>query len=577
MSGRPPERDPMHHSRTTIKYAGALALGAVLCACALTQLQVDRAARAPAIDGFGATTMPVATKSAEAARLFRQGMAQAYGFNDDEAVRAFKAALAADPGCIMCAWGVAWQLGPNINRARDKRVAEALHYVDHAKRLYAGATALEKSLVDALGRRYARGFEASRIVVEMAPMCAAGGRGGDIDALDMAYAVSMRQLAAAHPANPDVQSLYAEAEMIVTPMPWWDAQTGKAGGRLGAVGAMLESAMRQHPEHVGLNHYMIHAVDTNSQAPRAVPAADRLGRLAPLSPHLLHMPSHIYARVGRYSDALNVNTAALAAEDVLDATLARQDFKTLNDWRPHNSDFLIFSAIMAGQGDTAMRVTRLDAAKAEGDNDYREFRRSKPLLVLLRLERWNDILQEARPAGTRGVAQIAWLYARGMALARSGDAVAARKTLAELEPLVPPFVKDRPGEGYGQRLMRGMAEVALAELSGEIAAQEGRSDAALALYAAAVSANEVLDAAEPPVLASGARLTMGNFQLKLRKWTDAEATFRRDLVSNPGSGWALRGLARALRQQGRGEEAARVEAALAQAWRQADAELTASR
>lgn len=567
----------MSYSRTTLRYSGALAIGAFLCACALTQLQVDRSARAPAIDGFGATTMPVATQSAEAARLFRQGMAQAYGFNADEAVRAFKAALAADPNCVMCAWGVAWQLGPNINRSRDKSVAEALQYVDYAKRIAATATPLEKSLIDALGRRYARGAEASRIVVEMAPMCVTGGRAGAIDPLDMAYAITMRQIAEAHRDNPDVQSLYAEAEMIATPSPWWDHETGKAAGRLGDVGTLMEKALQQHPEHVGLNHYMIHAVDSNLQAPRAVPAADRLGRLAPLSPHLLHMPSHIYARVGRYSEALDVNAAALAAEDQFDATLAQQKFKTLNDWRPHNSDFLIFSAIMAGQGDTAIRTTRTDASRAPGVNDYHEFRRSKPLLVLLRLERWNDILKEARPTGDKGVAQIAWLYARGMAFSRTGDAVSARKALAELEPLVPKFVKQRATEGFGDRMMRGVAEVALAELSGEIAAQEGRNDAALASLNAAVKANEVLDTTEPPILASGTRLTLGNLQLKLRKWSDAEATFRRDLVSNPGSGWALRGLARALRQQGRIDEAAKAEADLAKAWRQADTVLTASR
>lgn len=560
-----------------LKYGGALVLGAALCACAYTQLQPDRSATAPAIEGFGATTMTISSPSAEAQRLFRQGMAQAYGFNHAEAVRAFKAALAQDPDCAMCAWGVAYQLGPNINRERDQRVAEAADYVDYARRRAANATPLERGLIEALARRYARGEEASRIVVQMAPVCAAGGRAGSLDPLDMAYALSMRALAEAHPSNPDIQSLYAEAEMIATPIPWFDVKAGKASGRMGEVADRLEQAMRAYPQHVGLNHYLIHATDNLTQAPRAVGAADRLATLAPGSPHLLHMPSHVYARVGRYADAVDVNQRALAAEDAFDATLAAQNFKAINNWRPHNTDFLVFGLLMSGKGEAALAMSRTDAGRADGDSDYHEFRRSRPLLTMVRFGRWREILAEPRVRGEKGVAAIIHHYTRGLALARTGDSAGAAGELTLLQPRVAGLMATHTGDGFGERMMRAVAQVALEELSAELAAAKGSDEAALAHLVAAESANVMLDSAEPPMLAGRARLALGEMQLKLRKWGDAETTFRRDLASNPGSGWAYRGLAQALRGQGRSADAAEADAARARAWPQADAILTAAR
>lgn len=565
--------------RRTVKYGGTLLIGAVLCACALTQLQFqpDLRARAPAIDGFGVTTMPVASQSAQAQRLFQQGMAQAYGFNDAESVRAFKAALAQDPHCVMCAWGVAYQLGPNINRSRNQQVAEAARYVAYARRRAGNATALERGLIDALARRYATGVLASQIVVDMAPMCASGGRGGAIDPLDMAYAVSMRQLADQYPDNPDVQALYAEAEMIATPKPKWDEKSPKAGARMAEVATRVEQALRRHPHHVGLNHYMIHAVDVTKEASRGEPAADRLASLAPASPHLLHMPSHVFTRVGRYSDAASVNRAALVAEDAFDATLVAQNFTSLYDWRPHNTDFLVFGLIMSGQGDNALAVARSDATKATGDSDYGEFRRSRPLLTLLRLERWADILAEPRPKGEQGVAAIVHLHTRGTALARTGDQPGTAALLTQLQARVAALLTTHTSDGFGHRMMRGVAQVSLEHLSAEVASGQGRDDAALAHLVAAEKANQVLDTAEPPMLAGSARLSLGQLQLKLRQWSAAEATFRRDLVANPNSGWAYRGLAQALRGQGRNAEARQAQADLARAWPQADRLLTAAR
>lgn len=566
----------MKRTRLTARHAGLLLVSTVLGACALTQLQPDRQARAPVIDGFGATTMRVTTSSPDAARLFRQGMAQAYGFNDAEAVRSFKAALAQDPACAMCAWGVAYQLGPNINRDRNEQVAEALQYVEYAQRRAAGLSPLERGLIDALAQRYARGAAAGKIVAEMAPLCSGTGRAGAIHPLDMAYAVSMRKLADSYPDDPDVQAMYAEAEMIVTPTPWWDPVNGKPNGRIADVAGRIETAMRQHRTHVGLTHYMIHAVDAGSQAARAVPAADQLAVLAPNSPHLVHMPSHIFARVGRYADAAAVNAQALAAENTLDASLSAQGFKPLNDWRSHNADFLVFSALMEGRGAAALAAARDSATRSTGGGDYHQFKRSMPALLLTRLERWQDVLAEPAPREKAGAGAILHQYARGMALARAGQGKQAAQVLLQLKPAVQEFLKTRTSEGFGDRIMRALAQVSIEELSAEVAAYEGRGDAALAHADAAEKASISLDRMEPPVLAGGARLLLGDMQLRQGKWTDAEATFRRDLLIHPNSGWALRGLARALRGQGRAPEAAQAQQQMAKAWPLADASLQAT-
>ena len=217
-------------------------------------------------------------------------MAQAYAFNEFEAVRAFKAALAQDPDCAMCAWGVAYQLGPNINATDRGDLTEALRYVDYAKRHAENSSARDRALIDALALRYGHSSEARNAAVLAAPVCSTGGTGEKADPLDIAYANRMRELADRFADDPDVLSIYAEAEMIATRDDWWDSKTAQPGGRMGEVASRLEVALRQQPDHVGLNHYMIHAVDSLPVASRAEAAADRLGRLAPSSPHLLHMP-----------------------------------------------------------------------------------------------------------------------------------------------------------------------------------------------------------------------------------------------------------------------------------------------
>ncbi|HSI56280.1 MAG TPA: hypothetical protein VLA16_01910 [Ideonella sp.] len=547
-------------------------------------LHVDRQARAPLLEGYGQASLSVTTGSAEARRWFAQGMEQAYAFNEFEAVRSFKAALAQDPACAMCAWGVAYQLGPNINHTDRGDLTEVLRHVDHALRHAEKLTPRDRDLIEALALRYGHASEARNTAVITAPVCGAGGGSGNsgssgdrADPLDLAYAERMRGLADRYPDDPDVVSMYAEAEMIATRGGyWWHPATGQPAGRIGEVAHRLEAALEKHPDHVGLNHYMIHAVDALPVAARAEPSADRLGRLAPNSPHLLHMPAHTYVQLGRYADASRVNVQALAADDALEAELGRQNFPVSKDWRGHDGEFLWYAALMEGRGELALQTARNSALRAEQmDYEYGEFVRSRPLLTLLRLERWDDVLAEPAARGDKGVAALLGEYAHGVALARTGQPARAAEMLTRLDPRAAKLAAAYAGDHYFDKMMRGIALVTRQRLRAELALSQGRNDEALAHQAQALAASKDLDETEPPVLAAGSRLTLGDMQLKARQWPQAEQTFRADLALHPRSGWALRGISRALRGQGKVAEAEALQAALNRDWAAADARLLA--
>ncbi|MEP7102623.1 MAG: hypothetical protein ABI781_19075 [Burkholderiales bacterium] len=567
-------RLPPPRSATRSAIASAILL---LAACTLSPLQVDRSARAPELAGFGHSAMQITSSSAEARRWFAQGMEQAYAFNETEAVRAFKAGLAQDPACAMCAWGAAYQLGPNINNTARGDLSEALRYVDLATRGAEKLPPRDRGLIEALALRYAHASEARNTAVLKAPLCSAGGSGEVADPLDIAYAERMRQLADRFPDDPDVLSIYAEAEMIATRDDhWWDPQTTQPAGRIGEVARRLEAGLKQQPEHIGLNHYLIHAVDALPVAARAEAAADRLGRLAPASPHLLHMPAHTYVQLGRYADASRVNEQALAADDAQDAELGRQGFSVTKDWRNHDGQFLWYAALMEGRGELALQTARASARRAaRGDNEFVEFVRSRPLLTLLRLERWDELLREPIASGTKGMATLLGEYAHGVALARSGQPARAAEALARLQPAAAALIAAHASNDDRDKMLRGIAQTTQARLRAEVALSEGRMDTALAEQANALAFGKDLDETEPPMLAADNRLALGDMQLQAQRWADAEQSFRADLAQHPKSGWALRGLTRALVAQRREAQALRTE--LMRAWPAADKTLLAAK
>lgn len=549
---------------------------AALAACAIVPLEPDPNAKAPVLEGFGHSDWQVATPSDTARRLYHAGVLQAYAFNEKEAVRQFKAALAADPACAMCAWGVAWQLGPNINATERGDLTEARRYIDYASRHAGNASARERALIDAMAVRYDVAARSSGVFTPSeADVCRGARASKEANPLDIAYAERLHALVTAYPDDADILSLWSEAAMIAIKDDWYDKTTGKALPRIDEMVDRLEALLKTKPEHTGLNHYLIHASDGPANATRASAAADRLATLAPGAPHLIHMPAHIYVRLGRYADASARNESALATEDAQDAAAKSQGFDPSNDWRGHNTHFLWYAALMQGRGDASLAAARSLAGRAKRDSEWSEYFRSLPTLTLLRLERWNELLAEPQATGGRGMAATISQHARGVALVRQGRLPEARTALQAAEAGAALLRAAHASDSKDDLGIRNIADAMLGRLRAELAAAEHQTDEALAQQARAVAASRDADDEEPPGLAAGARLALGELQLRLGRAGDAESTFRADLEALPKSGWALNGLARALAAQGKAAEAAAIRTQGEAAWPQADAALKA--
>ncbi|MCE3261114.1 MAG: Tetratricopeptide 2 repeat protein [Pseudoduganella sp.] len=549
-----------------------IGMGAI-AACSVMPLTVDTTAKAPLLDGFGKATLRASSVNESARQLFAQGMAQAYGFNEAEAIRSFKAALAKDPGCAMCAWGVAWQLGPNINNTSRSNEMEAKRYVDYAVRHSKESSPREQALIKSLALRYGHN-SAQSIAPPPGEVCTTKSDESEpVNQLDAAYADYLRDLAANHPNDPDLLSLYAEAEMIITRGArgaWWDPQTGKPAGRIGELATQLEKALAVHPDHTGLNHYMVHAADSVHSARRAEAAADRLAKLAPKSPHLLHMPSHTYAHLGRFADATRTNEAAVAADVAMIEELKKQGFSNTKDWRGHNLHFQWYSALMEGRSELALKTSRIQAERSQGAHTYHEYVRSLPILTLLHLRKWDAVLAEAEPKSKDGIEQAFSEMARGIAYARLGKLAEAKAAHERIQPLVAKLTADKTSTGFAAKMTRSLGGSAGEQLAAEIAFQEGRIDAAIALQEQSIKSALDAERTEPPSLASGPRLRLGEMQLRAKRYADAEKTFRTDLAERPKNGWALDGLQKALAAQGKAAEAATAQRELALSWAAAE-------
>ena len=557
-----------HRARRSAQRLASLAL-LLLGACAMSGLQPDLAATAPLLGGYGQASMATGSPSAAAQQHFNQGLRQAYAFNEQEAVRMFKAALAADPACALCAWGVAWQLGPNINNTARANQAEALRYADLARCNAASTSALGRALIDAMALRY--GQDAGRPVPAplLAEVCASPGT-AVAHPLDMAYAQRLHGLLQRWPDDADLLSLWAEAELVATRGDWWGAD-GLPAGRLAELADRLDAALAHQPAHTGLNHYLVHVLDSSPTPQRAQAAADRLGALAPASPHLVHMPSHIHVRVGQFAQATPENQQALALDDALAADLQRQGFAISKDWRGHNLQFAWFAALMQGRGDLALQLARRRAERAAGASHiWAELSRSQPLLTLLRLQRWDAVMAEPVPASPSGLALALTSQARGTALLQPGRTAEARSALRQARAGAASVSAAQPGTGDDDILLRGMAQGAAESLAAQIALADGQPDQAVAAQVRAVALSQKADATEPPLLGASARPALADVQLRAGQAQAAEVTFRADLAAWPSSGWALRGLQRSLAAQGRPAEAQAVAAALQRDWPGAD-------
>lgn len=513
----------------------------------------------PLFEGLSALHHPVTTTVPDAQRYFDQGLRLIYAFNHDEAARAFKEAVRLDPNCAMAYWGIALTLGPNYNlpvdAERDRAAYEALQ---KALALAPKASEAERAYIEALAKRHVADPKADR------------------KALDVAYADAMREVAKRFPEDLDAATLFAEAMMNLRPWELWTMDGQPAPGTEEIV-STLESVLQRNPEHPGAIHYYIHAVEASNQPERAEPFADRLGKLMPAAGHLVHMPSHIYIRTGRYHDAAEVNAQAAAVDA---AYIEKYDIQGAYRlmYYPHNIHFFWAAATLEGRSKEALQAAKDFAAKLPV-----EMVRQMPmvegfvptyLFALVRFGKWQEVLKQPAPPEDFKYSTGMWHYARGLAFAatkRLDKATTEHKKLTEIAAATPP---------EAQVMMNSAAallQVAANVLGGEIAAKRKNIDEAVQLLEQAVRQQDALRYEEPPAWYYPVRQSLGAVLLKAGRATEAEAVYREDLRRNPENGWSLYGLMQSLRTQKKKEEAAAANQRFRKAWAQADVQLTASR
>ncbi len=516
---------------------------------------------APRLQNLGDYKFAVTTTSEQAQVFFNQGFNLAYGFNHAEAARAFAEAARLDPQCAMAYWGQALVLGPNINAPMDPaNEPAAFELVQKAVALKEHASPRERAYIDALSKRYSSDEKPDR------------------PALDRAYATAMEELHRAYPDDLDAATLYAESLMDLRPWSYWTRDDRLYPETAGLID-ILESVIAKNPNHPGALHFYVHAIEPTKNPERAEAAADRLGGLMPGAGHMVHMPSHIYLRVGRYADASEANERAiLADEDYLSQCRAQGIYPLA--YYPHNIHFLWAAATMEGRSQTA-----LSAARKVADSIPAEALESLPLLegflvvpyfAMTRFGRWDEILATPEPSRAGPLLFGIEQYARGMAFAAKGLQEEARAELRRLATLAAdPEAGKIPlwsGNTTGQIL-----KIAQESLAGEMAAREGDYGAAIARLEYAVRLQDGLIYTEPPDWHYPVRHSLGAALLEAGRAAEAETVYWDDLARNQDNGWALFGLMQSQRAQGKTIDAALTEARFKKAWARADVTLTSSR
>ena len=510
-------------------------------------------------EGFGNYTRSITTDSSDAQRWFNQGMQLTYGFNHDEAVRSFEQAALADPDTAMPWWGIAYCQGININDpmmtdARSQRGREA---VDNAIARLDNESPIERAMIMALSERYAW----------PAP--------DDRQPLDQAYADAMQAVHHTYPSDDDVAALYAESLMNLQPWDYWSAD-GSPRGRITEIVSTIESVLDRNPQHPGANHFYIHAVEASNNPDRAVPAADRLTHIVPGSGHLVHMPSHIYIRVGRYAEAAQSNRDAIAADQAYFAKAPAPGFYSI--YYAHNIHFLAFAGMMSGDYTTAITA----ANQLENQIPEESLRELAGLIegimptnlhVMIRFGKWEQILEQPDYPEWRLMSRATWSYARAIANSALGRTEQARKEMAEFERRV----GEVPDEWYVlNNKVHDVLPVARAMMQGELLFREGRKEEAYAILREGIRHEEALVYDEPPAWMLPVRHALGALLMSDGRYAEAEALYREDLRKNRENGWALTGLRNALREQGRTDEASNIDDRLAIAFKECDVKVTSS-
>ncbi|HEV3469970.1 MAG TPA: hypothetical protein VG148_11660 [Pyrinomonadaceae bacterium] len=538
-----------------------LSLLALLFSCGLAAAQhhAPAAAEPPPVrllDGLGEFHLPVTTSVPEAQKFFDQGMILVYGFNHNEAARAFRRAAELDPKMAMAYWGLALALGPNYNQTTipPERMKAAHEAVQRGLALAAGGPPHERAYLEALSKRFSLDPAA------------------DQKKLWADYRDAMAELSRRYPDDAEAATLWADAAMIMNAWRLFD-HAGKPAAGTEEVIAALEAVLRRAPEHIGAHHLYIHAVEASPTPERGLLSADRLAALSPAAGHLVHMPAHIYMRTGDYKRAADSNEwAAKADQEYIDRGGLRGIYTAA--YYSHNLHFLAAAHSMQGNYAEAMKAARrLEANVSPYLKEMPFFESFLPTgtLIAARFGRWDDVLKTPEPPASTPITNALWHWARGMALAGTGktaEAEAALKTFLSKSQAIP------ADAGYGQNTARAVLKIGEHFLNARLASVRGDRRTAIEELRAAVAAEDALAYDEPPGWYHPlSRESLGGALLLDRQYAAAEAVFREDLRRNRRNGRSLFGLAESLKAQGKTREAELVGREFERAWKNADTKL----
>ncbi len=503
----------------------------------------------PLYEGMGSDQYPISTAHPLAQAYFDQGLNLTYGFNHLEAARSFEAAEKIDPNCAMCAWGHAFVLGPNINLPMaEDAVQPAFSAIARAKALAGEANGKERALITALATRYSPDPKADRA------------------ALDEAYREAMTTLARLYPEDDTISVLTADAIMNTQIWDYWNTD-GTAKGQADLAIALVETVLERNPEHAGAIHLYIHLMEAGPEAARAEPHARRLGGLAPASGHLVHMPSHIYYRLGLYRESLDANVAAIAADEKY---LAQSDDAGIYryGYYPHNVHFMMTSAQLMGDRENTLagaeKLSRVISASSQPIADWQQRIAGAPLLALAQFGEADAILLQPKPSQDLPYLQAHWHFARARARLIKGDISAAKAEADMIEVLA----KDPSMAAMEAANVPAPAVLTVAAnmIHGRIAWAQGDLDTAAEHFRTAAQAQDTMPYMEPPHWHVPVRQTLGAVLLEAGKAEDAESAFRRALVRAPNNGWALYGLTMAYERMGKAAVAERTRAQFKKIW-----------
>jgi len=515
---------------------------------------------APLFENLGNLEFKISTKEQLAQAFFNQGLKLTYAFNHAEAHRSFLEASRLDPNSAMTYWGQAYALGPNINdplpdEERKQNYNEALA---KAVKYASKATPKEQALIEALKSRYSTDLTK------------------DVEVLNMDYMHAMTKVLQKFPKDADVQVLYAASVMNTVPWNYWDAE-GNPSPNIAEAKAALEKAMEINPDHPGAHHYYIHMVEL-PKPDLAVPSADKLGGLMPAAGHIVHMPSHIYIRVGRYKDAVEANQKAILADEDYISQCYSQGLYPLG-YYPHNIHFLWSASSLLGASDIAIDAAKKTAEKVPTGQlvelPFLQDFASTPLLAYTRFGKWNDILTIPAPSPEIKHLTLMRHYARGIAFVRKGNAKEAQEELdAIAEIRKDPALKDLVATANNDS--ESIANIAYEVVAGELAALNGDLPKAAEHLEKAVGLEDNLAYTEPAAWHIPTRQNLGAILLMDKNYTEAEKIYKEDLDVLRQNGWSLMGLYQSLKAQGKMDEANSIKAEFDAAWKDSDIEIETS-